>query len=139
MKLNSKLITYGFLVAGASNMLVLIFSKFFTNETINKYDPSVMSNFGLLMIVVWGCAYIAVSKSYRHVPWLVAVFAIEKLCYGYVWIQWLLENSVAQVYNEDTFAGIFFAVYGANDWIFCAFFTVVFISLQRKSVITIAD
>jgi hypothetical protein len=132
MKLSDKYITYGFLVAGATNMLVLLFSRFFTNTTINRYDSSVMSNFGLLMIVVWGCAYIAVSKSYRQVPWLVAVFALEKFCYGYVWIQWLLENSVTQVYNKDTFAGIFFAIYGAADWAFFLFFSVVFLKLKSN-------
>ena len=36
---------------------VLAFSKFFTNAAVNEADPVVMSNFGLVMIVVWGLAY----------------------------------------------------------------------------------
>lgn len=64
------------------NLGVLIFSRFFTNETIPEFDPKVMSSFGLLMIVIWGLAYLAVAKSYKKVKWLVTVFVIEKLTYS---------------------------------------------------------
>lgn len=44
-----------------------------------------MSNFALLTIFIWGLAYISVSKSYRKVKWLIAIFAIEKFIYGFIW------------------------------------------------------
>lgn len=116
----------GFLLAGLMNMSVVLFSKFFNNPVIAKYDPEVMSNFGLLMIVVWGLAYIAVSRTFASVSWLVAVFAIEKFIYGYHWISWQSSNSVAQVYQDDVLAGIFYAIYGINDLLFGLFFTYVF-------------
>ena len=48
----------GFIAAGLMNIgSVLLFSRGFTNSAINTADPVVMSNFGLLMIVVWGLAY----------------------------------------------------------------------------------
>jgi hypothetical protein len=129
-----KKIRIGFIISGLSNIVaVLLLSHFFTNESIPKYDSSVMSYFGLLMIVVWGLAYISVANDYTKVKWLVAVFAIEKLIYGIVWIDWRLQNDVSAIFDEDIMAGIFYAVYGINDWIFFVFFSYVFIKLIRKS------
>lgn len=47
-------------------------------------DSVVASNFGLVMIIVWGIAYISVAKTYQDVKWLVGVFALEKFIYGIV-------------------------------------------------------
>lgn len=112
-------------------MAVLVFSRFFTNAVIPEFDPVVMSNFGLLMIVVWGLAYISVAKNYHNVKWLVGVFAVEKFIYGFIWIKWMLNNNVSDVFAKDEMAGIFYAVYGVNDWMFFIFFLFVFIRLIR--------
>ena len=126
-------ITKGFILSCLSNIVaVLILSRFFTNEFIPKYDNTVMSNFGLVMIVVWGFAYISVAKSYAKVKWLVAVFAIEKLIYGVIWINWRLKNDVSAIFEEDKMAGIFYAIYGINDLLFFVFFSYVFIKLLKK-------
>jgi hypothetical protein len=124
-------ISKGFLLAGLANMTVLVFSKFFTNPTIPEFDPVVMSNFGMFMIVIWGLAYISIAKSYPHVKWLVGVFAIEKLIYASVWTNWMLNHSLSAVYEKDLFAGLFYSIYGVNDWLFFAFFSFVFIRLNR--------
>ncbi len=130
MTLKNSTITKGFIAAAIANIGgVLIFSKFFTNSVISDFDPVVLSNFGLLMIVVWGFAYLSVSKHYCKVKWLVGVFAIEKLIYGVVWIKWLINNDLSAVYAKDTMAGVFYTVYGINDWIFFIFFLVVFLGL----------
>lgn len=123
----------GFIWAGVMNMSVLVFSKFFTNDILNQFDPEVMSNFGILMIVLWGLAYIAVARSYTTVRWLVGLFAIEKLCYGYHWISWMSSNDLAEVYEKDVLSGIFYAIYGINDLLFCCFFLYVFIKLMRST------
>lgn len=129
----NNIIKKGFILSGLSNIVaVLILSRFFTNEFIPKYDNVVMSNFGLLMIVVWGFAYISVAKNYTKVKWLVAVFAVEKLIYGIIWINWRLQNDVSAIFNEDIMAGIFYAIYGINDILFFIFFTYVFIKLLKK-------
>lgn len=130
--IKNETITKGFILAGLFNMTVLVFSRLFTNPVISESDPDVMSNFGLLMIVVWGLAYISVAKNYHSVKWLVAVFAVEKLIYGLVWMKWMLNNSVLDVYAKDKMAGIFYAVYGVNDWVFFIFFLLVFIRLIRS-------
>ncbi len=109
---------------------VLLFSRLLTNDAINAADPVVMSNFGLLMIMVWGVAYICASTIPSHVKWLAAAFALEKLVYVAVWAKWMLANSLSQVFASDVFAGIFYAIYGLNDFIFMMFFVAVFWRLR---------
>lgn len=133
MDIQNKTITKGFIISGLMNLSVLAFSRFFTNTTIAEFDPVVMSNFGLLMIVIWGLAYISVSKNFQNVKWLIAVFAIEKFIYGYVWIQWLINNNISDVYDKDIMAGMFYSSYGINDWIFCIFFLFVFFKLSKSN------
>ncbi len=131
MALKNKTFTKGFIIAGLMNASVLIFSRLFTNSTIPEFDPTVMSNFGLVMILVWGLAYMSIAKNYHAVKWLVGVFAIEKLIYGCIWINWMLTNTISDVYDKDMMAGIFYSTYGINDWVFFVFFLLVFIRLSK--------
>ena len=126
--MNQKQIRRGFILAAIMNVGgVMLFSRALTNSAINKADPVVMSNFGLLMIAVWGLAYLGAAKIDSNIKWLAAAFALEKLIYGVVWISWLSDNSLAKLYNEDFFAGVFYSIYGANDLAFMLFFAYVFI------------
>ena len=131
--MNKKLIKNGLIAAGLMNIGgVLVFSRAFTNVAINNADPVVMSNFGLLMIAVWGLAYLGAATITSSIRWLVAAFAIEKLVYVVSWFTWLSKNSLTQLYANDLFAGVFFSIYGANDFVFMLFFAWVFF-LQRRS------
>ncbi|MCM4161607.1 hypothetical protein FHG64_06175 [Antarcticibacterium flavum] len=122
-----------FLFAGLSNILgVLIFSKFFTNSVLLSAQPAVMSYFGLISIILWGLAYISVRNTYAAVPWLLAVFTIEKAVYVLVWLSWLFSNSPGNLYDQDTFAGLFFSIYGVNDLFFGIFFGYVFLKVRRS-------
>ncbi|WP_026976423.1 hypothetical protein [Flavobacterium tegetincola] len=133
MKLTQKHIKKGFVLAGLMNIGgVLIFSRFFTNTVIPETDPTVMSHFGLLMIVVWGIAFLAMSQKYKPLKWLIGVFIIEKLIYGVTWTLWMIKNDLAAVYQKDVMAGIFYTIYGINDWIFFLFFGIVFIKLSKS-------
>lgn len=126
--MQNTLISKGFLAAGAANILgVLLFSKGFTNVALNQADPVVMSNFGLVMIIVWGLAYIAVANVYHKVRWISAVFALEKLVYVIMWIFWMRANDLGSLYAQDAFAGAFYAVYGINDITFLLFFVWAFL------------
>ncbi|MGL4401398.1 MAG: hypothetical protein ACRCXD_16150 [Luteolibacter sp.] len=123
----------GLIAASAMNIGgVILFSKGFTNEAINEADPVVMSNFGLIMIVVWGLAYGAASAIRSNISWLLAVFVIEKLVYGVVWIRWLSTNSLASLYEQDLLAGVYYSIYGLNDLAFMLFFLWAFLSQHRK-------
>lgn len=131
MTITNKMISKGFVLAGLMNITGAgICSRLFTNETIPEFDPTVMSNFGLLMIMIWGLAYISVAEQYDKVKWLVAVFAVEKLIYGIAWIKWLSNHELSAVFEEDVMAGVFYSIYGLNDWMFCLFFLFVFVRLS---------
>ena len=134
MKISKGLIVKGFVLSGIMNLGgTLIFSRFFSNKTINEADPVVMSNFGLLMIVVWGLAFLSISQKYEQLNWLVGVFAIEKFICGFNWINWISNNDLSAVYNKDHMAGIFYALYGVNDWLFFMFFLSVFIKSFKSA------
>lgn len=67
MKLSKELIKKGMHLSGIMNIGgVLVFSRFFTNKVINEADPVTMSNFGLLMIVVWGLVFSAIVPKWEH-------------------------------------------------------------------------
>ena len=132
--MNKKLVKNGLIAAAVMNIGgVLIFSRAFSNVAINNADPIVMSNFGLVMIAVWGLAYLAAAAINSNIKWLVGAFAIEKLVYVVVWMRWHLENSLAQLYSTDIFAGIFYSIYGLNDLVFMLLFAKMFL-LQRTKV-----
>ena len=131
--MTEKIIRNGFIAAGLMNIIsVLVLSRFFTNEVIPETDPAVMSNFGLLMIMIWGLAYLALAVNYSKAKWVVATFVIEKLIYVIAWLMWMINNNVSEVYEKDLFAGIFYSVYGLNDFIFFIFFLYVFYRIQRN-------
>ena len=128
--MSRKLIRNGLVAAGIMNIGgVLVFSRGFTNAAINSADPVVMSNFGLLMIVVWGCAYLGAATVAGSIKWLAAAFALEKLVYVVAWLSWLGGNSLSRLYAQDAFAGIFYSIYGLNDFVFMLFF--VWMLFQR--------
>ena len=135
MNIKKEHLTKGFILAGLMNISgVLLFSRFFSNAVIPEFDPQAMSNFGLIMIVVWGFAYIAVSQNFHQVKWLIAVFMIEKLIYATHWTKWILDNKITDVLEKDKMAGIFYVIYGINDWMFFLFFFFVFIRVARKKI-----
>ena len=73
----------GFLLAGAVNFGgVLLFSQGLTNAYLSELYPQVFSTFGLVVILLWGLAYVATAGIYRQARWLVGVFAVEKLATG---------------------------------------------------------
>ena len=129
--MNKRLTNIGLIAAGLMNIGgVLVFSRGFTNTAINQADPVVMSNFDLLMIVVWGLAYLGAATVTSSIRWIAGAFAVEKLVYVVVWCKWLSANSLAELYAKDLFAGVFFSIYGANDLVFMLFFAWVFFLKQ---------
>jgi hypothetical protein len=131
--MTEKMIHKGFIIAGLSNILgVIICSKAFTNDVMLATQPDVTGYFGLISIVLWGFAYISVSKSYNQARGLVGVFAIEKLAYVIAWLAFITSHSLSSIYELDVLAGVFYTIYGANDFIFMLFFSFVF--LKRGQV-----
>ncbi|MRX64665.1 hypothetical protein [Maribacter luteus] len=132
MNLNKSIVTKLMYLSGIMNIGgVLVLSRFFSNKAINQADPVVMSNFGLLMIVVWGLVFLAMAPKWNYLKWVIGAFVIEKFIYGFIWTKWLMNNNLSDVYEQDTMAGIFCTIYGANDWFFCIFYLTVFIYLSK--------
>lgn len=113
---------------------VLLFSRLLTNTAINDADPVVMSDFGRVMIAVWGLAYLGAASIGASVRWLAAAFAMEKLVYVVAWVMWHSRNSVATLVTTDLFAGVFFSIYGLNDLVFMLFFSWVFYFVNRPGL-----
>lgn len=127
--MNRKLVKTVLIAAAIMNIGgVLVFSRAFSNIAINNADPVVMSNFGLLMIVVWGLAYLGAAFINSNIKLLAGAFAAEKLVYVIVWVTWLSKNSLAPLYAMDVFAGMFYSIYGLNDLVFMLFFVWIFLS-----------
>ena len=57
--------------------------------------------------------------------------------YVVIWVMWLSKNSLPELYAKDVFAGVFFSIYGLNDFVFMVFFAWVFLSRRadRQGVI----
>lgn len=129
-----KLIKNIFILAGIINIFgILMFSKFLTNDAMMTAQPAVLGAFGLVSIMLWGLAYIAVNENYAQVRWLVAVFAIEKLIYALMWLSFIRTQSLAAVYESDMLAGLFYTIYGPNDFIFMLFFAYVFFTSKKSA------
>ena len=124
----------GFLCAGLANIGgVLGASKAFTSPHVAPLDPTVMSNFGLAMIILWGLAYIATASHWRQMKWLVGVFCVEKIFYSANWIFWITANgdTMREIYNRDFMSGLFFSAYGVNDILFALFFGFCFLKASN--------
>ena len=132
-----RMITIGFIIAGCVNFFgSLLVSAGFTNRLLASLDPVVFSNFGLVAIMLWGVAYIAVSRSYQFVPYVVIVFVLEKLVYTVVWVAWLFRSGhqLRSLFSEAPLTATFFSTYGLVDFSFGVFFAWVAAStLQQRS------
>lgn len=118
-----------FYLAGAINILgTITLSRFFTNESLVQIDPSIVSNSGLVLIIVWGFAFIATSNYYHKNKWIVGVFAIEKLTYVFMWCYWYFtkDYTLSSLFELDFMTGFFYATFGLNDLFFLLFFSFVF-------------
>lgn len=134
----NKIIKGGFILAGLVNIIgILAITQGLTSDTLAQADPAVFSTFGILMIMVWGLAYLATVRFATTAVLLPAVFAIEKLAYTLNWVFWMDDNadSVSTITEQDFLGGFFMGGYGINDGLFCLFFAVVaFLNWRSKAV-----
>ncbi|MCF0154200.1 MAG: hypothetical protein HUJ84_00355 [Veillonella sp.] len=123
---------FGFYLAGIYNLIgILGFTLFFTDNTLSVTDPVVFSWVGECGIILWGLAYLAVSRNFTQVPYLVGVFFIEKVLYAVAWFTWLLNNQETVANLNNVVMQAFFSSYGFGDFCFAIFFGFVFFKLMR--------
>lgn len=118
-----------FYLAGAVNILgTLTLSRFFSNESLVQIDPTIVSYSGLILIIVWGLAFIATSNYYHKNRWIVGVFALEKTTYVAMWCYWYFtkDYTLLSLFELDFMTGFFYATFGLNDLFFLLFFSYVF-------------
>ena len=130
------LATAGFLAAAAYNIVgMLTVSKLFTNPLLADNDPAVYSWLGQIAVVLWGCAYLAVARSYQHVPILLLVFFVEKMVYLTAWLMWLANKGhmLPQIETMSPITAGFFMTYGAGDGLFGLFFGMMYIMALKQS------
>ena len=130
------MIPLGFRVAGLTNIIgVLVFSLAFTNERLMSLSPVVFSRFGLISVMLWGAAYLAVATRYDAVPSLAGIFAVEKLVYVVTWVMWLQDHGQALkgLVSEAPLTGVFYAIYGPLDFAFGVFFAYVAVRYARRA------
>jgi hypothetical protein len=129
------IIRKGFIFAGCVNFFgTLLVSRGFTNHLLTSLDPVVFSNFGLIAIMLWGMAYVAVSKSYHLVPYVVFVFMIEKFVYAIAWILWITRSGhqLPRLLSDAAATGAFFLTYGVVDFLFGIFFAWIACTTLRQ-------
>ena len=126
-------ITLGFIIGGLVNLGTTL--TFVIPNHLGKLYPMVFSLFGIIAIILWGLAYISVSKSYAKVRMLLLVFAVEKAVYVGAWIYWLAKQRT--ILDEpgvvsNGFDKFFLNGFGVVDFAWGVFFVWVFITTGKK-------
>jgi len=121
---HSKQIENFFSLAAFFNFGIVIASKGFS-DNLAKVDP-LFNTKEMIMILLWGLAYLGTARSYTHAPAISLVFALEKLYYGIYWVHWMLVNhhytEIRSIIEKDFLCGFFFASYGVVDFTFAFIF-----------------
>lgn len=119
------IIPLGLILAGFTNIVgVIVFTQGFTNSTAQSYMPELFSTPSLMLIMLWGLAYILLGKRYQRAPSLLLVFALEKLVYAGYWLQWFLQhpNELTQIAEHSILTATFLGIFGPVDLFFSLFF-----------------
>ena len=141
--MHDKLIRLGFHIAGLVNIIgILVITRGMTSDTLANADPAVFSQFGILIIILWGLAYIATAPFATTAVLLPVVFALEKLAYTVNWVIWMGSHSgdVTNIQEGDFLGGLFLGAYGLNDGLFFLFFAAVaFRNWRNRAAVQRAD
>ena len=115
-------VALGFVLAALYNSGIIVLSKGF-GEDLAAIDPF-FSPAGCVIILLWGAAYLALSKCYAAAPGIALVFCVEKAFFALRWIGWMVDQAglLPALVVSDPLTGLFFAVYGIGDACFMVFF-----------------
>lgn len=106
------------LVIGFVNLLVLGFLlPFMPGELLAAQDPLFFSGAGVLMIGLWGAAYLATINYWQLLPGLMWVFALEKTVFALRWGWWFTEhhNQIPAIAEQSIIVALFYGGYGLWD------------------------
>lgn len=122
------------LLFGLVNLSLLGFlTPLLDGAALAAQDPLFFSWPGVLVIGLWGLAYMAVAPIWRMAPWLLLVFALEKAFFAGRWLLWLSEHhaGMSALFEKAPTVAMFYAGYGAWDG-FCALMFLLFCLRARR-------
>ncbi len=125
-----------FVIAGWANIVaILLATRAFTDSTISQVDPEGFSTPSLVLIMIWGTAYLAVAPRWQRLPQMCLVFAVEKLVYVVMWTQWIRHHrdQLDGVWEEDPLIALFYGGYGIVDLGFGCFFFWAWLQARQTS------
>ena len=124
------------IVFGLVNLSLLVFfTPLGDGDLVARQDRTFFGPVMLVMIALWGLAYMAAAPLWAGLPWLMLVFALEKMLFGARWLWWIQAEGKAaplDLWHADPLAGLLFLVYGPWD-IFCAgaFLAMAWVGFRR--------
>jgi len=125
-----------------------------TAHLLEEQQPSVFSFPSVLLVQLWGLAFLATASRFEHNAIMCATFVAEKvrpqwrlpvlvwfrptcLCvlsypqvlYTLCWLSYMSreETDLAALWRRDWLTGLFFTVYGINDFFFAVVFGIALI------------
>jgi hypothetical protein len=121
--------------AALANWLgVLIMSKLLTSHRAFAQVDPLFSLAGLILILVWGLAFWAVSTNVQAMRPLLLVFVVEKLVYAANHALWFVrDGQLSTLFHQDALLGVFFAVYGINDALYALLFFFAYRATAARS------
>lgn len=124
-----------FLVAGLTDIVgVLYCSQALGNAFLTTVYPELLSVPGLILIMLWGLASLAVAGAYDRVPTLVLVFCLRQFFYFGAWLIWMGQHLevLEPLWAASPRAGLFMAAFGPVDLLFGLAFLGIWWSLLRR-------
>lgn len=109
-------------IFGLVNLTLLGFlSPLLNGDLLAAQDPLFFSWPGVILIALWGLAYIAVAPHWRVMGVMLIVFALEKAFFVWRWADWMIANGdkLGDLFELDPMVAMFYSGYGIWDG-FCA-------------------
>lgn len=124
------------IVIGLANLVPLLWlTPLKDGSELFRADPLFFSAPGLILIGLWGLAYIASAPHWQALGNLMGVFALEKSFYAVHWWLWLGDNGdrLEFLLYEDPLTAFFLGGYGAWDALCAAFFLFLCIKVRGQA------
>ncbi|MDX1604853.1 MAG: hypothetical protein R3202_01600 [Candidatus Competibacterales bacterium] len=102
-------------------------------ELLAAQDPLFFSWSGVLIIALWGLAYMAAAPHWQRLPALMLVFALEKLVFDIRWIVWMGEHrqTLPALFEENVMVALFYSGSGIWEGACALFFLFLFLRARR--------
>ena len=124
------------ILIGLVNLSLLGFlTPFLNGDLLAAQDPLFFSWSGVVIIALWGLAYIAVAPVWDKVPWLLLVFAAEKMLFDLRWVHWLIHygERLPALFEQDLMVALFYSGYGVWDGACALVFLWYFMRARQKA------